>query len=653
VRRNVLCMLAFIACLHAWGQQTPELNEVVVTATRIDSDVLDSPSPIAVITQQDIAASGAHDLAGVINAQPGVVVNDYGPVGATQSVSLRGSTSSQVLVLLDGIRLNSGRDGSVDLSTIPLEGIDRIEIVRGGESALYGTSAIGGVINIITSEARKPEVTFSITNGSYLPHAANEVSASMSATPVGANFNDLADSQNISFSISGKAGNTGLTSGGSFIRAANGFTWYDSSQLQDWRRMANADSLSGDGYLGLTAPLLDGNLALRGTLETSETGVPGSLTFVSTTARQTDTAATGSLRWKTDRFLTDALTLDLKAFYRHDTLTYNDPVYPPESIHRTQTASLDATQKLTLSELVSAIYGGDCSYDYADSTNFLGPKDRLNLAGFISVPVSPIEILTITPSARYDFFSDFAGSLSYSLSAILRLTEESALRASLGSSYRVPALNDLYWYDPSDYALANPNLKPETSYDGEIGWSLAGKAISFDASLFTRLVFNNIIWFTDPVTFISQPQNLTQTLFPGAEIHAKMNLTDRISLDASYTFLYSFLLNDGTTELSLAEDRRVPYAPVHSMAVHARYAGKYNAFGVELRYVSQEYTDSANTGSSAIPGYFVANADYQFTATENMKFTLAVKNIFDALYYTQLGYPMPPFSIEAGVQVHM
>jgi outer membrane cobalamin receptor len=646
-------LLAFIACLHAWGQQTPELNEVVVTATRIDSDVLDSPSPIAVITQQDIAASGAHDLAGVINAQPGVVVNDYGPVGATQSVSLRGSTSSQVLVLLDGIRLNSGRDGSVDLSTIPLEGIDRIEIVRGGESALYGTSAIGGVINIITSEARKPEVTFSITNGSYLPHAANEVSASMSATPVGANFNDLADSQNISFSISGKAGNTGLTSGGSFIRAANGFTWYDSSQLQDWRRMTNADSLSGDGYLGLTAPLLDGNLALRGTLETSETGVPGSLTFVSTTARQTDTAATGSLRWKTDRFLTDALTLDLKAFYRHDTLTYNDPVYPPESIHRTQTASLDATQKLTLSELVSAIYGGDCSYDYADSTNFLGPKDRLNLAGFISVPVSPIEILTITPSARYDFFSDFAGSLSYSLSAILRLTEESALRASLGSSYRVPALNDLYWYDPSGYALANPNLKPETSYDGEIGWSLAGKAISFDASLFTRLVFNNIIWFTDPVTFISQPQNLTQTLFPGAEIHAKMNLTDRISLDASYTFLYSFLLNDGTTELSLAEDRRVPYAPVHSMAAHARYAGKYNAFGVELRYVSQEYTDSANTGSSAIPGYFVANADYQFTATENMKLTLAMKNIFDALYYTQLGYPMPPFSIEAGVQVHM
>jgi outer membrane cobalamin receptor len=656
VRTSILCLLVLGACLPLGAQETPVLNEVVVTATRIDSTVLDSPSAVTVITQQQIAASGAHDLAGVINSTPSAVINDYGPAGATQSVSLRGSSSSQVVVMLDGIRLNSSRDGGVDLSTIPLEGIDHIEIVRGGESALYGTSAIGGVINIITKKSKKAEVTFDITNGSYLPHAANEVTATFPSTvtaPVDANFNDLLDTQRLTFSINGKAGDTGLTTGGSFLRAANGFTWYDSSQLQAWRRRTNADTLAGNAYVGLTTPLLDGNLAMRGTLETSDTGAPGSLTFISVAGRQTDTNVTGSAGWKTDRFLSDALTLDLKGFYRYDTLTYNDPAFPPESIHRTQTASLDATQRFTASEQVSAIYGASGSFDYVDSTNFANPKNRLNLAGFVSVPYSPVESLTITPTVRYDYFSDFAGALGYSLSAVLRLWEESSVRASAGSSYRVPALNDLYWYDPSGFSLSNPNLKPETSYDGEIGWSLVKSSLSLDASLFTRLVLNNIIWFTDPVTFVSQPQNLTRTLFPGAELHAKWRITERISLEASYTLLYSFLLNDGTKDLSLSDDRRVPFAPLHSLSAQARYDGKYNGFGVEVRGVSQEYTDTANIGSNALPAYVVVNADYRFTASENMKLTLAVKNIFNMLYYTQAGYPMPPFSIETGVSVHI
>ena len=304
------------------------------------------------------------------------------------------------------------------------------------------------------------------------------------------------------------------------------------------------------------------------------------------------------------------------------------------------------TQKFAATEQVSAIYGASGSFDYADSTNFASPKNRLNLAGFLSVPYSPFGSLTITPSVRYDYFSDFAGALGYSLSAVLRLSEESSLRAKAGSSYRVPELNALYWFDPSGFFLANPNLKPETSYDGEAGWTLEKRNLSLDASIFTRLVLNNIVTFTDPTTFVSQSRNLTRTLFPGVELHAQWRITDTVSLGASYTFLYSFLLNDGTTDLSLADNRRVPFAPLHSLSAQARYEGKYNAFGVEVRGVSQEFTDTPNIGSNAIPAYVVVNADYRFTASENMKLTLAVKNIFDTLYYTQAGYPMPPFSIE-------
>jgi outer membrane receptor protein involved in Fe transport len=91
---------------------------------------------------------------------------------------------------------------------------------------------------------------------------------------------------------------------------------------------------------------------------------------------------------------------------------------------------------------------------------------------------------------------------------------------------------------------------------------------------------------------------------------------------------------------------------MHSLAGKVGYAGKYSAFGIELRYVSQQYTDTANTQSDSIPPYLVMNAEYRLTASENIQFTLALKNILNALYYTQQGYPMPPFSVETGVRLH-
>jgi vitamin B12 transporter len=664
VRRNVLGLFSSIALLfmslHAWAQQAPELNEIVVTATRIDSPILESPSAVSVISSADIAASGAHDLAAVIADQTALAVNDYGPQGSTKSVSLRGSTSSQVLVLLDGTRLNSSRDGLVDFSLVPMDNIDRVEIVRGGASTLYGTGAIGGVINIITKKPTGPAINLSVTNASYIPHVGNEVVEVLQAfplpplypqTPVAANLADLFDSQNIALAMAGRLGDIGLTGGGAFGRAGNAFTWYDATHLNTWRRRTNADTISGSAFAGLTAPFLGGEAAVKGTFEISDTASPGSLTLISATARQGDTAASGSLSWKTNRFLVDALTFDLKAFYRHDQLTYNDPTYPPKSVHTTNSALLDLTQKLTLTDALAVVYGGSGAFDSVESTNYSAPQQRLNVAGFLSVPISLSDRLIVTPSARYDYFSDFTGSLSYSLSGVYMVSDSASLRASAASAYRVPTLNDLYWYDPFGYTAANPNLKPETSFEGNVGFSTEDARLSLDVSLFTRYVENNIVWLASSPLFVYMPQNLTKTLFPGAEIHAKVKLTETLSLEASYTFLYSLLLNDGTVELTAGDDRRVPYTPLHSLSMQVRYATDSVELGFTERYVSKQYTDSTN--ATAMDGYFVADASSRFSISESTAITLAAKNVFSTLYYTQLGYPMPPFSLEAGMQLHL
>ncbi len=674
--RKILSIVAVCACLarvcvSGWSQTTPTLKEVVVTATRVDSSVLDSPSSVSLISAQQIADSGATDVAQVINSQPGVVVNNYGPTGALKTVSLRGSTSSQVLVLLDGIRLNSSVNGEVDLSSIPMEIIDHIEIVRGGESSLYGSSAIGGVINIITKKAEKTSISLSIANGSYIPHAANTVSPSLATTAVAARPQDLLDSQDVSLSLEGKLGSAGLNGGGSFRRAANGFTWNDPTVINDWRRRTNADTTAGSGFAGIRAPFLGGELSAKGIFQTSDTGAPGTLLYPNDTARQTDSSASATLAWKADRFLADAFTMDLKGFYRYDELGYNDPNNLPASLHKTQTASLDATQKFSFSEQAAAVYGGSASYDSVDSTNYSRLHDRLNLAGFLSIPLSPLENLTITPTARYDYYSDFTASLSYSLSAVLLLDEESSLRASFGSGYRVPTLDELYWYGPypafppySQYG--NLSLKPETSYNWEVGWSLQSKTVSVDAAVFTRLLLDGIsaIWPYNPALPGYSPVNISRSLLPGAEIHGKVAVTDSISLEATYTFIYSLVLQYAGVTYAASDDLRVPYVPLHDISASVKYAGRVISVSVDVQYVGEKFTDFANTRSFVLPGYFLANADFRWSASDNLAFTLAAKNILNALYYTvsggntvgfpfDPGYPMPPFSLVTGVSLKL
>jgi vitamin B12 transporter len=649
----VLILSAAAICGTAWTQDAvSELEETVVTATRIETGVLDAPGLVTVITRADIARSGATDVAELIagRSRSGVIVADYGTNGGLKTASIRGSASEQVLILLDGVRLNSGRDGAVDLSSIPLGIVERIEIVRGGESSLYGTSAIGGVINIITRKPDKPEVSLSLTNTGYIPHDANAVTRTFPAVvtaPAAADPLSLLDAQSVELFMAGRLGDALLFGGGSFGWAANAYAWNDTAELGDWRLRTNARNLEGSGFVGLELPLPGGRLAVKGFLQGADTGAPGSLTMVSTTAEQTDVMASGLLSWKTDRFLLDDLTLDAKAFYRYDELTYVDPAYSTESLHRTNTAGLDAAQSLSVSDALSFIYGMTAGYDNVESTNYGVARDRLNLALFVAAPVSPLDGLTVTPSARYDWFSDFPGAFSYQLSAVWLTSDASALKAAAGGAYRVPTLNDLYWFDPSGYTAGNPDLVPETSYNAELGYSLQGQKLSLDVLIFARLVQNNIVWASSG--FIWTPLNYRTTFFPGAELQAKAAVWDFLSIGAGYTFIYSFLLDDGATAHGFSEDLRVPYAPMNAVDLEIEFDHAGHSAGVELRYVGSRYTDGTNT--ETVDGFFLLNASYRIAVSGMLGFSVAAQNILNAEYQVLKGYPMPPFSIRIGVDL--
>ena len=134
-----------------------ELGQVVVTATRTEVEISDAPQSISVITKEEIRNTPDRTIPEIIQRAAGVQINQNGPIGAIATAQIRGSEAGQVLILIDGRRINDAQNGLFDLSSLPLtkDDIERIEVLRGGASALYGSDAMGGVINIITNPSKE------------------------------------------------------------------------------------------------------------------------------------------------------------------------------------------------------------------------------------------------------------------------------------------------------------------------------------------------------------------------------------------------------------------------------------------------------------------------------------------------------------------
>ena len=153
-----------------FAEQPVKLDEVVVTATRIEESIQDVAQDVTVITKKQIESGSYQSISDIIRNVAALNVIEYGNRASASTVSMRTSTAGQVLVMIDGKRLNKPGDGQVDLNTVsvPLENIERIEVLRGASSALYGADAMGGVINIITKIPDQPVTNLSASYGRFV-----------------------------------------------------------------------------------------------------------------------------------------------------------------------------------------------------------------------------------------------------------------------------------------------------------------------------------------------------------------------------------------------------------------------------------------------------------------------------------------------------
>jgi len=629
------------------SEQAGKTEEIIVSAPRYEMPVDAIPGTVYVLSAQDIKESGAKTLPELLASLPGIGLRDYGSTGSIQNISVRGSGSSQILVLLDGQALNSSRDGGVDWNLVPLASIERIEILPGSGGSLYGSSALGGVINIVRKDVDGFSADIRVKNTSYLPLSGVTVDASGTASDYSADPLTLLDGQNVDAWLGFVLGEAKFTVDGNFTRAANQWLWYDEDYASN-RVRDNAQYLAGNLGFGADLGFSGGNLKINldGGLNTLES--PGSLSYISTDAVQSTDSFQSNAALHLDQVISKALDLDAKIKYRYDHLAYSDSYSDDD--HKTNSMVAELAQKLDLGSAFKLNWGAGYGYDAVTSTS-LGDVSRNYGDIFIASPLS-FDIVDVNIGVRLDMYDTFDPAVSADLGAALHLGEAGRIDLKLATAFRAPTLNDLYW--PSDtWTSGNASLKPERSWSAELGGNLDLEGFTLRASTFVRYVQDEIQWMSDPATWIYKPENIGETLVPGAQLDGDLNLIDDLDIKLSYTFMHGVILTDSSgVSHDLSEDLRLSYTPDHELKTSIRYSPDILDMGLSFTLVSAQYTDEANTESAMLDLYGILDFDTSIDLGSGFELGLEIDNLLNQVYQTVLGYPMPPISFGLNFSYH-
>ncbi len=641
MKKAAAAILLAAGLAPTWAQdEEPDyvLDEVSITATRIEESVLDTPPSVTVITAEDMKARGAATVADALQTVPGLIVADYGGQGSVKSLFIRGSTSAQVLVLVDGIRVNTALNGSADLSSIPAENIERIEVLHAGASALYGGDAVGGVVNVITKKKSSTPFTLKIENSSYIPQASVRDGGGKERPDAAS----LIDAQEASFFAAADSEGVGMSVSGGVARASNDYFYEDENG--DTRKRDNAEILGADGMFGIGLPLLGGEFSFNSTVVYQKNGVPGSITYLSPNAEETNSKISGAVRYSTESFFSDIFTFSLSIDGAYSDNRYKNPDTSEDSRHTFSTIGAEAEQRAFVSDFLGLLYGTSFRHDAADSTD-VNRHTREGFGCFVEADIQPAEAFSLRPAVRYDAYSDFPAAVSWLLGSVIKLSPSDSLKVNLSQSYRPPTFNELYWgFD--GFEEGNPSLSPETGYSADMGFLHVTKDLSFGASVFARYVLDVILW-QEGEDGVWRTENYGEAFYPGIETNVHAEIAAGFFAEAGYTFLYSFSLTDYT----FSDDIRMPWIPTHAVDLTLGYKTAGFTCTLTGMYRSEKFTNAANTES--LPQTFVLNGAVRYEVEKNISLSVAVDNILNAGYAVLPGYPMPGFTIRSGMEIKL
>lgn len=604
----------------AEGEAAPSFGEEVVVVGVRPRAAAGDPTAAATVVEASRFAGETKSVAELVITAPGVAVNQYGGLGQLATVSIRGSTSDQVPVFLDGLPLMTGAGGGVDLSRIPRAWIDRIEVVRGAEGAVYGMGALGGAVNIITRPATAGTWSAEASGGSFRTFAGSADGA------VGGER----------WGLLGAAAAEGTQ--GRFDYLFDQTPALPGDQPVILTRAHDAAFAAGGllkGYADLGPGRLDAVLQLSG----GHRDLPGPPSQPSLRDGQRDRRAGAVVRWAQP--LTDGLDLRLAASGRDDHLTVAvspSTLSPPDEA-RQRDLQADASAELlwsvgpsTLSIRTSAsaerlsVEGAE---SHARRGFALGLADDLALAG---------GRVRLTPALRWDALGPFHG-LSAKLGASMQVAGPLSLRASAGRGFRAPSFAELYL--SQGLLSANPALVPETSVGGDVGAVVDGRLGLAALTLFAQQYQDLIVY--EPDSFRRyKPFNDGKAATRGLEVElASAPLGPAgLALSGAYTLLVTETLRGEAAVLGKA----LPHRARHRLFARLAAGGGPLAGHVEAHALSEQFPDLRNSPTLRIPPALTFNAggSLRLTRRPETRLALEVRNLLDdRTIQDGFGNPLP------------
>lgn len=551
------------------------IEKITVTANKFEQSINDVLASVNAIERAEIEASNVRDLPTLLSTRVGFQVNPNGGFGQNTGVSLRGTGSGDTLILIDGVRTGSATLGQKALNNVPLNSIERIEIIKGSRAAVYGSDALAGVINIITRESDNLSLSATFGSDSYQNY---QVAGSVKSDDITTAFNA-------------------------------GFEKTD-----------NFDVLQGvapdeDGYenknLGFKVNYTDthyGDFKLLGQYSEGYADYDSSFSPADSTIERDDFKNYQLSAGWSKNYTNQTHSIDLALSTDDSDNTYVDfLVGPTTSTFITKRTQIDYNGQYLLSNELN-ISGGINWYndDVSHSSQLFVEDSRDVLAVFVGAYYDADKVLA-NLTVRQDDDEQFGDETTYTAAAGYHLSEDATFRISQSTGFKAPTFNDLY------YPLyGNPDLQPEKSVNRELGLS-----VDFDIAQVDIAVFRNDI--EDKIDYDANfaLANIDEARYEGVEFSLSQQF---FGFDSNLNFAYLSAEDEETG----AELRNVA-----KRTFNWELAKQFGAFDASL---DMQYRSDRQGAVTRLGSYTLWNLAGNYQVNEHIEVSLRVENLFDKEY---------------------